>query len=110
MFGMGQYLPMLLKELDGLQKSLGLVNAATNGGAVDCDLLQATLLVDDEQASQGDSSILNQHSILCCNLLQSVRLAGGFRVDLKPDLAHATFCCKLLQVACTLVTSHREEI
>ncbi len=61
---------MLCSELDSLQQAQGLVHTAANGQVVDGRLLQHPLRVDDEQATQSYSLVLDQHSISGCNFLQ----------------------------------------
>ena len=61
---------MLCSELDGLKQAQCLVHAAPNGHVVDGGLLQHPLRVDDEQAPQSYSLVLDQDSIPGCNLLQ----------------------------------------
>ena len=74
--GADGHLAMLLKELEGLQQPLGLVHAASDGGTVHCDLLETTLLVDDEESAQCNARLLYQDSVLGRNFLHRHKSEG----------------------------------
>lgn len=53
------YLSMLCSELDSLQQAKGLIHTTANRQIVDGRLLQHPLRVDDEQATQSYSLVLD---------------------------------------------------
>lgn len=59
---------MLVGELEGLDQTQGLVDVAADGQVVDGDLAQGALGVDDEEATQGDALVLDQHAVVARDL------------------------------------------
>jgi len=64
----GADLAVLVGVLEGLDETQGLLHTATYGQIVDGDLAQVLLVIDDEQAAEGDASLLIEHSIVAGHL------------------------------------------
>lgn len=59
---------MLVGVLEGLDEAQGLVHAAAHGQVVDRHLAQILLVVDDEEAAEGDAGRLVQHAVRLAHL------------------------------------------
>lgn len=62
------HLSELVGVLEGLHQPKSLVHAATDGQIVDGHLAQVLLLVDEEEAAEGDARFLVQHAIRTAHL------------------------------------------
>lgn len=76
----GANLAVLVGELEGLDQTQGLVDVAAHGQVVDGDLAQGALGVDDEEAAQGDTFLLNQAAVVAGNLEVLVGNEGQLEV------------------------------
>lgn len=65
-------LAVLISELESLDETDGFLDVATDGKIVDGDLSEDTLGVDDEEASESDTLILNQDTIAARDLHGSI--------------------------------------
>lgn len=54
---------MLVRVLEGLYEAEGLVDVAADGEVVDGDLAGVALVVDDEEAAEGDPLVLLEHPV-----------------------------------------------
>lgn len=61
---------MLVEELDGLQKSKGLIDRATNGQVVHSGRANDTSGIHDEQATEGDGIVMEDTEALGDGLVQ----------------------------------------
>ena len=66
------HLPVLLYKLESFDQSQSLVHTATNRKIIDAHLSDNTTGVDDEQSSQSNASLLDQHSVVSGDVLVEV--------------------------------------
>jgi hypothetical protein len=78
------YLAVLVGELESVDQTKGLVNAASNGEIVDGDLTHNTGGVDQEESTERDALLLNQDTVV---LADAVVLVAQKR---DVDVAEAT--------------------
>ena len=63
---------MTYSELEGLDKTESLLDGAADGKVVDGDLAEDTLGVDDEEATERNTLLLNENAVVTGNLLALV--------------------------------------
>ena len=63
---------MLLYKLESFDQSQSLVDTATHRKIIDAHLSDNTTGVDDEQSSQSNASLLDQHSVVSGDVLVEV--------------------------------------
>jgi hypothetical protein len=69
----GADLAVLVGELEGIDETEGLVDAAADGQVVDGDLPQDAVRVDEEQAAQGNALLLDQDAVVLADGVVLVR-------------------------------------
>lgn len=79
-------LAVLFGELEGLDKADGLLDVAADGEIVDGDLSEDTLGVDDEEAAQGNTLVLNQDTVAARDLVGLVGDERKLQVRTKATL------------------------
>ena len=70
-------------ELEGLHETESLLDGAADGPVVDRDLPEDTLGIDDEEATERDTRILDQHAVVARNLHAAVGDEGDLEVGAK---------------------------
>lgn len=63
---------VFLNELEGLQQSQRFVDGTANGQVIDGLLTHNTLWIDDEQATECDAGIFDQHIVVASNLFGQI--------------------------------------
>lgn len=81
---------MLISELEGLDQTQGLVDVTADGQVVDGDLAQGTLGVDDEETTEGDTLLLDQHTVVAGDLEVLVGDQGELQVVTETTLLAGT--------------------
>lgn len=71
------HLSELVRVLEGLHQTQSLVYAAPHGQIVDGHLTQVLLVVDDEEAAEGNARLLVQHAVVATHLHRLVREQGN---------------------------------
>ena len=76
----GADLTVLIDMLESLNEAEGLLRATANGQIIDARVAQITGLVDNESATEGDSTIRREHTVVLRNLLGQVGQHGDVHV------------------------------
>lgn len=87
----GADLAVLVGELEGLDQAEGLIDVTADGQVVDGDLAESALGVDDEEATQGDTLLLNQDTVVTGNLGVLVGDQGQLEVLAEATLLAGAF-------------------
>lgn len=61
------YLAIFVGELEGIDQAKGLVDRSSNRKVVDSDLSYDAVRVDQEQTSQRNPLLFDQHTVVLCN-------------------------------------------
>lgn len=72
----GTHLSELVGVLEGLHEAQRLVHTASDGQVIDGHLAQILLLVDDEEAAEGNARFLVQHAVRTAHFHRLVRKQG----------------------------------
>ena len=78
------YLAVLVGELESIDQTEGLINAASNGEVIDGDLAHNTGGVDEEKTTERDALLLNQDTVVLADAMVLVAQKGNV------DVAEAT--------------------
>ena len=73
-------------ELEGLHETESLLDGAADGQVVDRDLPEDTLGIDDEEATESDTVLLNQDTVVTRNLHALVGEEGELEVGTETAL------------------------
>lgn len=71
------HLAVLVRVLEGLDQAQGFLHAASHRQIVNGDLAQILLVIDDEQAAEGDAGLLVQHTVIAGHLHRLVGQQGN---------------------------------
>jgi hypothetical protein len=80
------HLAVLVGELEGLDKTDGLLDVTADGKVVDGDLAEDTLGVDDEETAKSDTLVLNQDTVVARDLGGLVGDEGELQVGTETTL------------------------
>lgn len=94
----GANFAVFLDELKSFQQSKGFVHGTTHGQIVHSDLPQDTFRVDDEQSSQGDSSILEQNVVVPSDLFRQVCEQGVLQLTQSSVLSFQIRPCQVAEM------------
>lgn len=75
--------------MEGLDKTDGLVNRASDGEIIDGDLAQGTLGIDDEQTAQGNALVFKEDAVVTGDGHVAVSNQGKLKVRAKTALLAA---------------------